>query len=115
MNSYNDRPSTSSRCCVRTASVQTHAKSRRGRFPNGSRAGSPPACMINLYGAVSPDVLHPLFRVRARQTTQREQPRHKPKFGFAFAGLDELIHLAQRGEVVPSLRRHCPPAPLEAR
>ena len=48
-------------------------------------------------------------------TTQREQPRHKAKFGFAFAGLDELIYLAQRGEVVPSLRRHCPPAPLEAR
>ena len=32
------------------ASVQTHARSRRGRFPNGSRGGSLPACMINLYG-----------------------------------------------------------------
>ena len=68
-----------------------------------------------LVWAVSPDVLHPLFWVRARQTTQREQPRHKPKFWLAFAGLDELIHLAQRGEVVPSLRRHYPPAPREAR
>ena len=38
MNSYNDRPSTSSRDCVRTASVHIHARSKRGRLPKGSFA-----------------------------------------------------------------------------
>ena len=30
----------------------------------------------------------------------------KPEIGLHFAGLNELIDLAQRGEVVPGLRRH---------
>ena len=42
MNSYRDRPSTSSRDCIRTASEQTDARSRRGSVPKGSLL-SPPA------------------------------------------------------------------------
>ena len=50
MNSANDRPRTSVRDCVRTASVQTHARSKRGNVPKGSLGTSPPAIMTSANG-----------------------------------------------------------------
>ena len=47
MNSESDRPSTISRLPVRTASVQTQAKIKRGLVPKGSLL-SPPAIMMSL-------------------------------------------------------------------
>ena len=38
----------------------------------------------------------------------------KPEIGFRFAGLDELVDLAQCGEVVPRPCGHGAPAPLDA-
>ena len=49
MNSYRDRQSTSSRDCIRTASEQTDARSRRGSVPKGSLL-SPPADSTRAYG-----------------------------------------------------------------
>ena len=65
--------------------------------------------------AITPDVFFPVAWVGARQGAQRHQPRHEPEIGLRFAGLDELRHLAQRGEVVPRPRGHGAPAPLDAR
>ena len=54
---------------------------------------------------VAPDVFLPVPWIRARQRAEGEQPRHEPKIGLRFAGLDELIDLLQCGEVVPRLGR----------
>ena len=49
MNSASERPRTSSRHWVRTASVQTQASNNRGMFPKGSLCGCP-AVITSVYG-----------------------------------------------------------------
>ena len=107
MNSYSDRPRTSSRRCVRTASVQTHARSRTRQRAEGQLVSAAGRHVERIW-AIAPDVLQPLLWVGARQAAQREQPRHEPEIGLRFAGLDELIDLVQCGEVVSCLERGRP-------
>ena len=54
---------------------------------------------------ITPDVLRAVAWVRARQRTEREQPRHKAQVGIRVARGDELRHLVERGEVAASLGR----------
>ena len=54
---------------------------------------------------VAPDVLFPVPWIGARQTAQREQPRHEAEIGVGLARFDELIDLVQCGEVMPRLQR----------
>ena len=115
MNSYSDRPRTSWRRCVRTASEHTHASSSRGRIPVGQSRRLSAGTHNQGVWPVAPDVLFPVPWIGARQTAQREQPRHEAEIGLRFARLDELINLAQRGGMVPSLCRHYPPARDDAR
>ena len=88
MNSYNDLPKTRSRDCVRTASEQTHARSRRGRLPNGSLF-SPPGDHDERVRPVAPDVLKPIPWIRARQGTQGQEPRHEADFRLPLRCLDQ--------------------------
>ena len=94
----------SSRDCVRTASVQTHARSK----PRPGAVGQlviPAGNHDQLVGTVDALVLKPVAGVGARQTTQREQPRHETHLGVRVARGDELVDLVELREVSASLGR----------
>ena len=92
----------SSRRCVRTASVQTHARSRRGEVAVGQFVVNPGG-----HGErerpIAPDILKLIAEVGARQRTEREHPRHEAQVGVRFTGRDELRHLVELGEVAARL------------
>ena len=52
---------------------------------------------------VATDILKPVAGVGARQAAQRHQPRHEAYVGIVFAGLNQLVHLVEAGEVVSRL------------
>ena len=100
MNSASERPRTSSRLWVRTASVETQANNKRGEVAKGelvSAAGD----HVKREGAVLSLVLKAVAGVGAGQGAQRHRPRHEASFGVRFAGRDKLVHLIGEGEASP--------------
>ena len=104
MNSESERPRTSSRDWVRTASVETQASKQAGQVAIGELITE--ACdHSQREGAIRPFVLKLVAGVAAGQAAQRHRPRHETKIGVRFAGPDKLIHLVEAGEVVQRLGR----------
>ena len=105
MNSESERPRTSSRLLVFTASVHTQASSRRGRLPKGSYDCRHRPIMYERVGAVGALVLEAVAGVGAGQGAQHQHPRHEAEIGVRFAGRNKQVHLIGLGEVVPRLGR----------
>ena len=58
-----------------------------------------------MYGPLRRKYCSPIAGVGARQTTQREQPRHEAQLGVRVARGDELVDLVELREVSASLGR----------
>ena len=92
MNSESERPRTSSRLWVCTASVETQASKSRGKFPKGSFTAA--SCRhVERVGAVDAFVPNSVAGVGAGQGTQRHHPSHEAEISVRFAGPDQLVHL----------------------
>ena len=101
MNAESESSSTSTGLCVRTASVVTQARSKRGRGTVGQLRR---ACATHneCVRTVAANVLQAIIAgVGARQAAQREQPRNVAELRIGFAHADELRHLIETSEVTP--------------
>ena len=99
MNSESERPRTSSRLWVRTASVETQATTN-GEVAKGelvSAAGD----HVEREGAVLSLVLKAVAGVGAGQGAQRHHSRHETEIRVRFAGPDQLVYLIGEGEAPP--------------
>ena len=97
MNSERDRPRTISRLWVRTASVHTHARIKRGLEPWGELIDARRSHHERV-GAVAPDIPNPVAGVGARQGAERHCPRQEPSIRGCFAGPDKSVYLIGKGE-----------------
>ena len=104
MNLESERPRTSSRHWVRTASVQDPREDQAGQVAEGELAASR-SSHVERVRAVDALVLKPVAGVGARQRAQRHHPRHEAPVGVRFAGRDKLVHLIGLSEVVHRLGR----------
>ena len=100
MNAESESSSTSTGFCVRTASVVTQARSKRGRVTVGQLHRAR-ATHDECVRTVAANVLRPVAGVGARQAAQREQPRDVAELRIGFAHADELRHLIETSEVTP--------------
>ena len=88
MNSESERPRTSSRLLVRTASVQTQASNKRREVPEGQLVAAT-GDHVEREGAVDALVLKPVAGVAAGQRTQSHRSRHEAEIGVRFAGRNQ--------------------------
>ena len=98
MNSESESPRMRSGDCVRTASVHTHASSRRGQGAVGEFVAATGHHVERVRPIDALEIV-PVFWVGARQRAEREQPRHEAQLGVRFARGDELRHLVELREV----------------
>ena len=104
MNSYNDRPSTSSRV-LRPYRFGADPRQEQTRQVAVGQLVVNPGGNGERVRPVASDVSKLRAGITARQTAQREQPRHEAKIGVGFARLNELVDLVETGEVVQRLGR----------